>query len=151
MLFIYFIYTWRDLRFKVDSERQIFLRIFSWQFSYSQSFARNLLRENHRRNTCRSSFWCLAQDTNPGFSSNKPTHSLLEHGDFISEKYQRIYNLLKVLCTVSVRHTILLSHKNTKLNAFVCVSDINRQASEIVYLTKTGQVFENVFSVSSKG
>ena len=45
-------------------------------------FARNLLRGNRRRNTFRISFWCLAWDSNPGFSSNKPTHYLLDHGDF---------------------------------------------------------------------
>ena len=27
-----FIHKWRDLQFKVDSEQQIFLRKFSWQF-----------------------------------------------------------------------------------------------------------------------
>ena len=45
-------------------------------------FARNLLRGNRRRNTFRISSWCLAWDSNPGFSSNKPTHYLLDHGDF---------------------------------------------------------------------
>ena len=45
-------------------------------------FARNLLRGNRRRNTFRISFWCQAWDWNPGFSSNKPTHYLLDHGDF---------------------------------------------------------------------
>ena len=34
------------------------------------------------RNTFRISFWCLAWDMNPGFSSNKSTHYLLDHGDF---------------------------------------------------------------------
>ena len=43
-------------------------------------FVRNLLRGNRRRNTFHISFWCL--DWNPGFSSNKPTHYLLDHGDF---------------------------------------------------------------------
>ena len=34
-----FIHKWRDLLFKVDSERENFLRNFSWQFYfYSQSF-----------------------------------------------------------------------------------------------------------------
>ena len=46
-------------------------------------FARNLLRENRQRNTFRILFWCPAWDSNPGFSSNKPTHYLLDHGDFI--------------------------------------------------------------------
>ena len=46
-------------------------------------FARNLLRGNRRRNTFRISFWCLAWDSNPGFSSNKPTHYLLDHGDLL--------------------------------------------------------------------
>ena len=45
-------------------------------------FARNLLRGNRRRNTFRISIWCLAWGSNPGFSSNKPTHFLLDHGDF---------------------------------------------------------------------
>ena len=46
-------------------------------------FARNQLRRNRRRNTFRISFWCLAWGSNPGFSSNKPTHYLLDYGDFI--------------------------------------------------------------------
>ena len=45
-------------------------------------FARNLLRGNRWRNTFRTSFWCLACDSNPGFSSEKPTHYLLNHGVF---------------------------------------------------------------------
>ena len=45
-------------------------------------FARNLLRGNRRRNTFRISFWCLAWDSNSALSSNKPTHYLLDHGDF---------------------------------------------------------------------
>ena len=44
--------------------------------------ARNLLRGNRRRNTFRILSWCLAWHSNPGFSSNKPTHYLLDHGDF---------------------------------------------------------------------
>ena len=28
-------------------------------------------------------FWCLTWGWNPGFSSNKPTHYLLDHGDFL--------------------------------------------------------------------
>ena len=44
-------------------------------------FDRNLLRGNRRRNTFRISFRCLAWNLNPGFSSNKPTHYLLHHGD----------------------------------------------------------------------
>ena len=45
-------------------------------------FARNLLRGNRRRNIFRISFWCLTWGSNPGFSSNKPTHCLLDHDDF---------------------------------------------------------------------
>ena len=44
--------------------------------------ARNLLRGNRRRKTFHISFWCLAWDSNPGFSSNKPTHYLLDHDDY---------------------------------------------------------------------
>ena len=37
----------------------------------------SLLRGNRRKNNL---FWCLAWDSNPGFSSNKLTHYLLDHG-----------------------------------------------------------------------
>ena len=77
-----FIHKWRDLQFKVDSERQIFWETFHGNFYLlSEFFARNLLRGNPRRYTFRISFWCLAWDSNPDFSSNKPTHYLLDHGD----------------------------------------------------------------------
>ena len=82
---INFIHKWRDLQFEDDSERQIFWVAFSCQGLFTlRVFARNLLRGNRRRNTffC-ISFWCLAWDSNPGFSSNKLTHYLLDHGDFV--------------------------------------------------------------------
>ena len=78
-----FIHQWRDLQFKVDSERQIFWEIFHGNFiCILRVFVRNLLRGNRRRNNFRISFWCLAWDSNPGFSSNKPADYLLDHGDF---------------------------------------------------------------------
>ena len=48
-------------------------------------FARNLLRRNRRWNSFRILFWCLAWDSNPGFSSSKPIHYLLDHGDKIRQ------------------------------------------------------------------
>ena len=77
-----FIHKWRDLQFKVDSERQIFWETFHGNFISTLRF---LLSGNRRRNTFRISFWCLTWDSNPGFSSNKPTHYLLDHGDFRSQ------------------------------------------------------------------
>ena len=67
-----FIHKWRDLQFTVDSERQIFLRNFSWQFLFdSQSFCRKSAeRKSPKKYFFRISFWCLAWDSNPGFSSN---------------------------------------------------------------------------------
>ena len=40
-----------------------------------------MLKGNRRRYTFRILFRCLAWGSNPGFSSNKPTHYLLDHGD----------------------------------------------------------------------
>ena len=77
-----FIHKWRDLQFKVDFERQIFWETAMAILFTVRVFARNLLRRNRRRNTFRILFWCLAWCSNPGFSSNKPTHYLLDHGDF---------------------------------------------------------------------
>ena len=70
-----FIHKWRDLQFIVDSERQIVWETFHSNFYFIlRVFARNLLRGNRRRNTFRTSFWCLAWDSNPGY--------LLDHGYF---------------------------------------------------------------------
>ena len=70
------------LQFKVDSERQIFEKLFMAILFTLRVFARDLLRGNRRRNNFCISFWCLAWDSNPSFSSNKPTHYQLDHGDF---------------------------------------------------------------------
>ena len=45
-------------------------------------FAKNLLRGRRRRNTFCILFRCLAWASNPGFTSNKPTHYPLGYGDF---------------------------------------------------------------------
>ena len=101
-----------------------FLRSFSWQFYLLlKVFARNLLR----RNTFRISFWCLACGSNPGFSSNKPTHYLLDHGDFKdrivlyisyalkrgTEKYRKIKNIVTKQPNFVHMKTINKSYTNT--------------------------------------
>ena len=48
-----------------------------------RAFARNLLKGNRRRNNFRILLWCLGWVSKPVFSSNKPTHYLLDHGDFL--------------------------------------------------------------------
>ena len=73
-----FIHKWRDLQFKVDSEQQIFLRNFSWQFYLLSELLPEICWEEIAKEI-RISFWCLAWDANPGLSSNKPTHYLLDH------------------------------------------------------------------------
>ena len=77
-----FLHKWRDPQFKVDSERQIFLRHISWQILFThKAFARNLLRGNRQRNLLFVFCFDVWPGSNPGFSSNKPTHFLLDYGD----------------------------------------------------------------------
>ena len=66
---------------KSTSNDRFFEKLFMAILFTLRVFARNLLRGNRRRNTLSISFWCLAWDSNPSFSSNKPTHYLLDHGD----------------------------------------------------------------------
>ena len=87
-----FIHEWWDLQFKVDSERQIFEKLFMAILFTLRVFARNLLRGSRRRNTFCILFWCLAWGSNPGFSSNKPTHHLLDHGDFPTLLYGNTFS-----------------------------------------------------------
>ena len=56
-------------------------------------FARNLLKGNRRRNTFCILCWYLVWGSNPDFTSNQPTHYLLDYGDFTA-KLVGEYNLL---------------------------------------------------------
>ena len=51
-----FIHEWLDLQFKVDSERQIFEKLFHGNFIFLRVFAKNLLRGSRRRNISTISF-----------------------------------------------------------------------------------------------
>ena len=77
-----FIHKRRDQQFKVDSERHIFEKLFMEILFTLRVFGKNLLRGNHGINTFHILFWCLAWGSNIGFTSNKPTHYLLDYGDF---------------------------------------------------------------------
>ena len=74
-----FIHEWRDLQFNIDSERQIFEKHFHGRFIYSQSFCqKSAVRKSPEKNFfSHISFLFLAWNTNPGFTSNKPTNYLL--------------------------------------------------------------------------
>ena len=104
-----------------------FLRNFSWQFLFTlRVFARNLLRGNRQRNIFRILFWCLAWGSNPGFSSNKSRHYLLDHGDFILLDYpslNAILNCSLFYCTLDFASTLncvfLLYSKYT--TALICL------------------------------
>ena len=59
------------------------MRNFSWQFYLPTEFLLEICWEEIAEEIFfRISFWCLAWDPNPGFSSNKPTHYLLDLGVF---------------------------------------------------------------------
>ena len=79
-----FIHEWQDLQFNVDSEQQIFEKLFmAILFTFPEFLPEICWKEIAEKNTFRISFWCLAWSSNPVFLSNKPTHYLLDHGDFI--------------------------------------------------------------------
>ena len=67
-----FIHKWRNLEFKVDSEQQIFEKLFMV-----------ILFIYRRRNIFIFSSSCLTVGLNLGLTSNKPTHYLLDYGDFL--------------------------------------------------------------------
>ena len=58
-----FIHKWRDPQFKVDSERQIFEKLFMAVSITVRVFDRNLLKGNRRRNEIR---FVLSFDVWPG-------------------------------------------------------------------------------------
>ena len=69
--------------FKVDSERQIIWETFHGNFILLSEFLPEICWEEITEEILfLISFWCLAWDSNLGFTSNKPTHYLLDYGDF---------------------------------------------------------------------
>ena len=87
---------WRELQCKKSTPNdRFFEKLFMAILFYSQSFARNLLRANRWRNTFCILFWCLAWRSNPAFKSNKPTHYLLDYGDFTKLYLVEIFNLME--------------------------------------------------------
>ena len=64
-----------SLQFNVVFERQIFEKLFHGRFIYSHEFLSEICWEKVVEEICFFifSFWCLMWDTNPSFTSNKPT------------------------------------------------------------------------------
>ena len=69
-----FIREWRDLQFNADSDRQIFEKLFHGRLIYSQ-------RKSPKKYFF--SYFVLTRDLEyePGHTSNKPTHFLLDYGE----------------------------------------------------------------------
>ena len=88
-----FIHKWQDLQFKKSTPRDrfVFEKLVMAILFTLRVFARNVLRGNRRRNTFRILFWCLPWGSNSGFSSNKPTHYRLDHGDIYTYIYTCTY------------------------------------------------------------
>ena len=79
-----FIRGWRDLQFEVDSERQIFRETFHVNFIYSQSFFQKPTeRKSPKKYFSYLNGWWLTGIRTQSFEYNKPTHYILDHGDFI--------------------------------------------------------------------
>ena len=76
---INFIHTWRDYCLKSTPNDRFFEKLFMAILFALRIFATNLLRGNR---TFRILIWCLAWGSDPGFTSNKPTHYLQNYGDF---------------------------------------------------------------------
>ena len=105
-----FIHKWQDLQFLKSIPNDRFFEKLFMAISFTlRVFVRNLLRENRRRNTFRISLWCLAWDSNPDFSSNRPTHYLLDHGDSITQMQIILLSRSALrFSTTSVKAVVLL-------------------------------------------
>ena len=99
----------RNLHFKVDSERQIFEKLFMViLFIYLRVFARNLLRGSQRRNIFIFHIFSFKSNLilNSCLTSNKPTHYLLDYDDFT---VKLIYlPLSSLICIIKFTKSVLL-------------------------------------------
>ena len=76
--------SWNTADYRCTSPREVETDFWKILYYYTPIvFARNLLRGRKltKKYFC-ILFWCLAWGSNPDFTSNKPTHYLLDYGDF---------------------------------------------------------------------
>ena len=92
-----FIRKWWDLQFNVDSEQQIFEKLSHGRFIYSQSFCQ---KSAESKSPKKYFSYFIFDDW---FASNKPTHYILDHGDFrsliIASKIKANMCLVSLYCT----------------------------------------------------
>ena len=117
-----FIHEWRHLQFKIDSERQIFEKLVMAILFTLRVFARNLLRRSRRRNIFIFSYWCLTWGLNSGFTSNKPTHYLLNYGNINNNTYCIDFCNGTLQTTITLFKRTESSHKTdwTSLTSIAC-------------------------------
>ena len=79
-----FIREWRDLQFNVDFEQQIFEKLFQSRIYLPSECLSEICWEEIAEEifVFHISFWWLTWNMNPGLTSNKPTHYLLDYGYF---------------------------------------------------------------------
>ena len=70
-----------------STPNEIFFRNFTWQFCLIPEFLPEICWEDVAEEIF--AFWCLNWGLNRGFMSNKPTHYLLEYGDFKLSEFCR--------------------------------------------------------------
>ena len=97
---INFIHKWRDLQFKIDSKRQIFCETFHGKFIYSPSFCQKSAERKSPKKYFSYFVLMSGLGLNPRFSSNKPTHYLLEHGDFMYIPTYLFSRLMTPMCII---------------------------------------------------
>ena len=123
---------------------------------YSQSFSQKSAERNSQKKYLLYLFWYLAWGSNPGFTSNKPTHYLLDCGDFLFPfrktqwgfRYLYFYILYYLSCTVdkysciTVQYTLILNSQNGNLYSHGC----NGSFKYLFFLENALKKLLNIFS-----
>ena len=83
VVYVNFIRERRDLQFNVDSKRQIFEKLFHGSYIYTQRFCQ---KSAESKSPKKYFLYYIFDDwvgiRTQAFASNKPTHYMLDHGDF---------------------------------------------------------------------
>ena len=89
VVYVNYVHKWWELQFNVNSAWQIFEKLFHDSFYLLSEFLLEICWEEIAEEILFVFFffWCLAWDSNPGFTYNKRTHYLLDYGDFEHLKY----------------------------------------------------------------
>ena len=132
---------------KSTPNERFFWETFHGNFIYSQRFSqKSAERKSPKKYFFCILFWCLAWDSNPGFSSNKPSSNLYSYSKFEVWKFEVVF-IYKLNITYNVVDCFRLSITSiyTRITKWVWFAFEYYWVLHLTFFSSTSADFVNVW------